>query len=75
MIHPLTRPLTEEVAAAERRRLLGELRFHRTEAKRRKAALEQLEATCARVGIRLIRQPIRPDQGETSAARTDPDAR
>ena len=56
--------LTPEIAAQERARLLGDLRFHRTEAKAAKRALDRLEADCARFGIRLIREPSRPTSGE-----------
>lgn len=66
--------ITEELAQAERRRLLGNLHFHRTEAKAAKRALDQLERDCARVGIRLVREPIQTRQGESHATR-DPDPR
>jgi hypothetical protein len=68
-------PLTEETAAAERRRILTDVKFHRNAARRRLRDLEQLEVDCARVGIRLIREPIHQTrQGETDASRTHPHA-
>jgi hypothetical protein len=66
--------LTEETAAAERLRILADVKNHRNAARRRLRDLEQLEADCARVGIRLIREPVRPAR-ESTDARTDPDSR
>lgn len=62
-----TPPLTQELAQSERRRLLSNLHFHRTEAKAARRALDQLEEACARVGIRLIREPLRAQGGQTDA--------
>ena len=56
--------LTEETAAAERARILNDVHFHRAAAKRRLRDLERLEADCARVGIRLIRNTTQTRQGE-----------
>jgi hypothetical protein len=67
-------PLTEETAAAERRRILSEVKSLRNAARRRLRDLEQLETDCARVGIRLIREPIRAHGGRDSV-RPDPHAR
>lgn len=67
MIHPLT----EETAAAERRQILTDVKFHRNAARRRLRDLEQLEVDCARVGIRLIREPMRGQEGQTHATRPD----
>ena len=55
--------LTPEQAQSERSRLLGNLHFHRREAKAAKRALDRLEEDCARVGIRLIRVPMQRAQG------------
>lgn len=71
MIHPLT----EETAAAERRRILSDVKSLRSAARRRLRDLEQLEADCARVGIRLIREPIRPAPGRDSSEPQRPDHR
>lgn len=59
--------LTEETAQVERRRILSDVHFHRNAAKRRMRDLERLEADCARVGIRLIREPVRAQGGQTHA--------
>ena len=67
--------LTPQQAAAERERILADVRFHRRAAARRLRDLERLEADCARVGIRLVRTPIRPTTGEIHATRLDPDHR
>lgn len=68
--------LTPEVAQRERARLLGTLHFHRSEARNAKRALDRLEETCNRLGIRLVREPIRPHpRGETNAIRADSDPR
>lgn len=64
MIHPLT----EETAAATRARLLSEHRYHRAEARRSLRELERLEETCRRHGIRLVREALRPAEGESHAA-------
>lgn len=63
MIHPLIQPLNEETAAAERVRILNDVRFHRNAAKQRLRDLDRLEATCRANGIRLIREP-QTRQGE-----------
>jgi hypothetical protein len=68
-------PLTEETAAAERRRILAEVRFHRNAAKARLRDLERFEDDCARVGIRLIRTPARPAQGRDTSEPQRPDHR
>ena len=60
MIHPLT----EETAAAERRRLLNHWHDHKRAMQAAKRALDRLEAECARHGIRLIREPMQTRQGE-----------
>lgn len=67
MIHPLT----EETAAAERARILSDVRAHRRAAARRLRDLELLEAECRRHGIRLVREPHQTRQGEIHA-RTHP---
>jgi hypothetical protein len=64
------RPLTRETADAERERLLAGVRYHRRLAAQRLRDLDRLEADCARVGIRLIREP----KGEPNG-RPDPDNR
>ena len=56
--------LTPEIAERERSRLLDNVRFHRNEAKAAKRALDDLEATCNRLGIRLIREPKQTHSGE-----------
>jgi len=63
-------PLTAETAAVERDRILADVRAHRRAAARRLRDLERLEADCARVGIRLIRTPMRAQEGR-HAARPD----
>ena len=65
--------LTAEQAAFERERLLRDMRFHRQQAKRARIALDLLEADCARVGIRLIREPRQTHEGETSEPATRSD--
>jgi hypothetical protein len=64
----MTVTLTHAAAQIERRRILDDVRFHRNAAKRRLRDLERLEADCARVGIRLIRQPVRAQESRDSHA-------
>ena len=72
MIH--AQQLTEEQAALERARILEDVHFHRREAKRRLRDLQRLEAICSHLGIRLVREPVRPVTGENHAS-ADPDHR
>lgn len=67
--------LTPETAAFERAQILADVRFHRQAAARRLRDLERLEADCLRVGIRLIREPVRPGKGETHASGARPHSR
>lgn len=57
--------LTPEAASAERDRILADVRFHRAAARRRLRDLDRLEADCARVGIRLIRQAVQSPGGQS----------
>lgn len=68
-------PLTEETAAAEKARLLSNLRHYRRAATRAKRALDRLEADCRRHGIRFVREPVRAPEGGQTHAGPDPDPR
>lgn len=57
--------LTESEARVQRDRILADIRFHRAAARRRLRDLDRLEADCARVGIRLIRQPVQSPGGQS----------
>lgn len=56
----MTLALTPERAAERRAEILADVRELRRATRRRLRDLERLEADCARVGIRLVRQQIRP---------------